>query len=103
MRKMSLGFDGISESQIWISGDEIHTIQTMDAQPILDQNQRVRNAGAGPKRSMHHVATIDLVTHHNWKKEWRQKYADKWEWKTYLAMKLRDRDYSKFRTSDMKI
>lgn len=103
MKKINAGSDGISSSQIWVGSDEIRTIETMDAQPILDQNQRLRSAGVAHRKGMRHVATIDRITYHNWRKEWKQRHADKWEWKTWLAMKLRDRDYSKFRTSDMKI
>ena len=88
---------------MWISDNEIITVEKANAAPILDANQRLRNAGGGRKRGMHHVGRVDMVTYTNWKKEWQQKHADKWEWTTFVAMKLRDRDYSKFRTSDMRV
>lgn len=103
MKKLNLGqnADGV-ESQVWVSDSELITLDKTDAQPILDANQRLRNAGGAKSRGIHHVARIDMVTYTNWRKEWK-KQSDKWEWKTFLSMKLRDRDYSKFRTSDMKI
>lgn len=103
MKKLSLGqnLDG-TETQIWVSDSEMITLDKTDPTPILEANQRLRNAGGGRKRGLHHVGRVDMVTYTNWKKEWKR-VSDKWEWRTFLAMKLRDRDYSKFRTSDMKI
>ena len=91
------------KTQMLISDNEIITTEEANVTPLLDSNQRMRNEGEGRKKSMRHVASVDLITYHNWRKEWKARHADKWEWKTYLSLKLRDRDYSKFRTSDMKI
>ena len=104
MKRLSLGGNWTgTESEILISDKEIIVLEkAQNVTPLLDQNLQLRNAGGGRRRGLHHIARVDAITHHNWKKEWKQKYSDKWEWKTYLAMKLRDRDYSKFRTSDMK-
>ena len=43
-----------------------------------------------------------MTLFYKWKKEWKENHADRWEWKTYLAMKVRDRDYDKLRTSEMR-
>lgn len=103
MKRLSLGENTAgSESEMLISDSEIIVTETMNVTPLLEANQRLRNAGVAHRRGMRHVGRVDMVTYTNWKKEWK-KVADKWEWKTFLAMKLRDRDYSKFRTSDMKI
>ena len=106
MHKLSLGQNAWgNETEIHISDSEIITTEKQtNVQLILDANRRLRNDGGGlRKKGLRHVARIDMVTYHNWRKEWREKYADKWEFKTYFAMKLRDRDFDKFRTSDMKI
>ena len=104
MQKMSLGTNswGI-ESQIWIGENEIITTQKENVSPLLDLNQRLRNGEADRKKSLRHVASIPLTTYYAWRKEWKKSHAYKWEWKTWMSMKLRDRDFSKLRTSDMKI
>jgi hypothetical protein len=104
MKKIALeqGAHGTS-TEIWIGDNEIITVEKANAKPLLDQNQRLRNAGVHRKGGMRPVASVDVVTFHNWKKEWRERHSDKWTWQTYLAAKLNDRDYSKFRTQDSRI
>src|SRR5574343_1131045 len=99
---MSLGLDCWgTEREIWIGDNEIITQHKERVDPLLDQNQRIRNAGAARRNGMHHVASIPMTVFYKWKKEWKEHHADRWEWKTYLAMKVRDRDYDKLRTSEM--
>jgi hypothetical protein len=38
---------------------------------------------------------VPLLTHQQWKQEWRTKYSDVVTWPTFLAQKMNSRDYSK--------
>ncbi len=104
MKRLSLGQNSSgSESEVLISDSELIVVEKQNVTPLLEANQRLRNAGVARRRGMQHVGRVDMVTYTNWKKEWQERHSDRWEWKTYISMKLRDRDYSKFRTSDQKI
>ncbi len=103
MKRFSLGHDGVTETIIDLSDDEIIARDVQDVTPILDQNQTLRGERQNLGSNFRHVGSIPVTIFHEWRKEWRNKYAKDWTWKTYLAMKMNSRDYSQLRTSDLRI
>ena len=67
-------------------------------QIILDEAHRLRNTEQRKGAALRHAATVPINLYQGWRKEWRRKYSDKWEWRTYLAMKLNSPDYAYLRT-----
>lgn len=101
--RISLGHNGISETLIHEEGGALITEEVQDCTAIVDHAQRLRSLPTNSRAHMKPAATIPLVIYHNWKKEWRAKYRQSWTWQTYLVMKINSRDYSKLRTSDMRL
>jgi len=99
----SLGSNGISESRIHFEGEKLITEEVQDVEPVLDRAQQLRGLSQNSRAQTRMVASIPLVVYHNWKKEWRASHHSNWTWQTFLAMKINSRDYSKLRTSDMKV
>ena len=92
-----------NEVEMHISENQIVTVERQNVAPLFNQNKRLLNDGGGRAKGMWHIGSVDSVTYHNWRKEWRANHSDKWEWKTWVTMKLRDRDFSKYRTTDFRI
>lgn len=47
------------------------------------------------------AARVPTLLYWRWREEWEKKHADKWEWKTYFAMKLNSGDYAKLRNQKL--
>lgn len=97
----SLGYHGAIETRLHFQDGEMIAEDVLHGryvQSILDQNQRDRSLGHNPKAMGRHAARVPLPLLETWRQEWRANHADKWEWSTYLAMKLNSRDYSHLRT-----
>lgn len=92
-------------TELILEHDQVVLRHAFDAQPVLDQNSRERNMPqrGSPRMGAKKAASIPTPLYHLWRKEWREKHADKWTWHTFLAMRLNSRDYSYLRTSDMKL
>jgi hypothetical protein len=101
--RISLGHNGISETLVHEESGSLITEEVQDCTAVLDRAQILRGLSVNRRAHMKPAATIPLVIYHNWKKEWRTQYRQSWTWQTYLAMKINSRDYSKLRTSDMKL
>ena len=43
------------------------------------------------------AARVPITTHFEWVREWQENHSDKWELKTYLAMKVNSPDFKKLR------
>lgn len=66
---------------------------------ILDDCARMRTLhqkGGG----LQHAARIPINTYNAWRKEWREKYADKFTWPTFEIMKLNSRENCRLRTGN---
>lgn len=53
------------------------------------------------KAFMRPAATIPALVRYRWREEWEKYHSDKWEWMTYLIMKINSSDYAKFRNSNL--
>ena len=81
-------------------GDSITMIEhtpTLVEDQILAENARSRSLAQSRGRNFQLAARIPINTYNAWKKEWREKYADKWTWPQFEVMKLNSRDNSKLR------
>lgn len=97
----SLGYSGVVETRVHFEGDEFITEDIQHGpviQAILDQNQADRSMGPNRRALGRHAGRIPLTLLDSWRKEWERKHSDKWEWKTFLVMRMNDRDYSYLRT-----
>lgn len=101
--RISLGHNGVTETIIHQDSEHLVTEEVQDVTPVLDRNQELRSQSHNKKAHMKPVASIPLVVYHNWKKEWKSIYRQHWTWQTYLAMKINSRDFSKLRTSDLRL
>lgn len=70
-----------------------------DITPILDHNQRLRGHTQHGTRLLGGklAARVPTMIYWGWKREWQKGYREHFEWTTFLAMKLNDRDHQKFR------
>ena len=64
---------------------------------ILDDCARMRSLAQGAGKNFQLAAKIPINTYNAWKKEWREKYADKFTWSQFEVMKLNSRENSKLR------
>lgn len=81
-------------------GDELileEYTPTLIENEILDSCARLRSLHQ-TGRHFQHAARIPINTYHAWKKEWREKFSDKFTWQTFEAMKLNNRDNCNLRT-----
>lgn len=65
---------------------------------IVSEAQRLASMPQRRGSALRHAATVPISLYQKWRKEWRQHHSDKWEWKTFLAMKLNNPDYAYLRT-----
>lgn len=109
MKKHSLGYNwNGTQTIIHVDDNELIAtdVQTGRAnQAIVDRNKELRSLGRHPNRASHGrlAASIPITVYQGWRKEWETRHKDKWEWKTYLTMKLNSRDYSFLKTNEMKL
>jgi len=103
MSSFSLGHNGVTETLVHFEGDQMITEEVQDVELILTANQRLRSIQQSKRNAMRLAASVPLVDYTRWKREWKQYHANTWTWQTYLVMKLNSRDYSQFRTEDMRI
>lgn len=108
MDHLTISNSGLIQTRLHVDDDEIITEDVMPARVvgrILDENTRLRNLGRNPNPRAHGrlAARIPLPIYHNWRREWRQKYAQDWTWQTFLAMKINDRDWAKLKTNERRL
>ncbi len=103
MPELLISDDGITRTEVNISNGEAIVKTTQDVTNILDTNAFWRNNARQNSKEIRLAASIPTNEYYKWQKEWRETMADKWTWRTFLAMRLNSRDYSKFRTEDMRI
>jgi hypothetical protein len=82
-------------------GDEMtlveHTPSSVEAE-ILDSCASLRSLHQRRGAGLQHAARIPINTYTQWKKEWREKWADVYTWPTFEVMKLNSRDNCNLRT-----
>lgn len=104
MNRFDLGVNpNGTRTEIYVGEKEIVTRDTMDAQPIIDENAALRNHGGKMGRNGYLAAQIPITIYVEWRKDWKRNHSDKWEWKTYLAQKLNSKDWLKLRTMETRI
>jgi hypothetical protein len=108
--KKNLGWNshGATYTELTYEGSEMIARDIMPGkfvQSILDSNAEKRALGKRPNPKAHGklAASIPLPIYHEWKKEWRTTYRQDWTWKTYLTMKINNRDFSFLKTNEMKL
>ena len=82
-------------------GDGFTTVEftpTSVENEVLDSCARLRNLQQNPNSHFRHAARVPIGLHTLWKKEWREKYADKMPWMQFKVMKLNNRNYERLRT-----
>lgn len=65
---------------------------------ILDSCAAMRSVSQRNGGGLRHAGRIPINTYMQWKKEWREKYAQDFTWPTFEAMKLNSRDNQHLRT-----
>ncbi len=98
--------DGVFERYVdgFANDTEFHRQKVQDVQPILDDNTRVRNESNGRTREGgRKVGSIPATIYYDWVKEWTTKGlvepGNMAGLNDLLLARLRDPDYSKFRTT----
>lgn len=67
-------------------------------QSILDSCHAVRDLRQSSKASLRFAARTPIGLNALWRKEWEEKYQDKFTWMTFKVMKLNSREYENLRT-----
>lgn len=99
--KELLSDNGVVQTVLHMNGDEMVTQDVINGrrmQTFLDDNQKLRREGVNSKAQGRLAARIPITLYTSWRREWERKYKQDWTWKTYLATKVNNRDYSKFLT-----
>lgn len=87
--------DGVKSEVIWNNDSaEVRTSQRVDG--IIDEFRR-DSENINHKAAGRLAARIPTELFYRWRKEWRDQHSDKWEWRTWLAMRLNSPDYSHLR------
>ena len=76
---------------------------TMDVDPLLDDNARLRNDGTGgwsQDRAMRRIAEIPMHVLCKWAEEWGMPGPHGEEFDLKLIKRMNDRDFYKLRTSE---
>ncbi len=94
-----LGVDGGVASQWYEHADGTATLRHVeDAEPVMEYAKMARAQGAGQGNAHgKYVASVPATMAFKWRKDWETRYRDKWEWKTFVAMKLNSRELRDFR------
>lgn len=107
MNKINLGNNGnFTYTQIEVSDDELIARDVMPGQyvqAILDRNHRLRSLGPNRRAHGRLAASIPDTVYAEWRKEWMRTYRQDWTWKTFLTMKLNNRDYSFLKTNEARL
>lgn len=81
-------------------GADFEYVQRVDN--IIDSFKAETDLGHNRLAAGRLAARVPITTHLSWVNEWREKHADKWELKTFLAMKVNSSDYSKLRNQKIR-
>lgn len=104
MSRILLTDNGVTQTHLDFHHGELVIHRQQDVEPILDENVHIRNhLQQSARQDMRLAARVPMIDYQRWRREWRETSVDKWEWQTFLTMKLNSRDYAKFRTEDMRI
>lgn len=98
--KIELGVNecGVKET-VHDEGSRLIIARKQNVGPILDQNLRLRGQ-YNPRAHGRISAQIPVTLYYQWRREWQQKYSDKFTWNTYRTIKLNDRNFRKLRCDD---
>lgn len=103
MAGLLLTDNGVTQTRIHMHSDQLVVSHSQDVEPILRENELARRIQQSRHSPMRLAASVPILEYQRWRREWRERHADRWTWQTYLAMKLNSPDYQKFRTEDMRI
>lgn len=96
--------DGVSQRYHYNEDGETIIEQVQDVSPILDANKAMADAGQNNGASIRHAASVPMVVHMQWDKEFKQKTglsladADRSMRDKFIRAKLNDPDNKFFRT-----
>ncbi len=75
----------------------VEHVPTVVENVILDECSKLRSLHQKKNGGFQLAAKVPILTHRQWKDEWRAKYKDTWTWPTFLSMKLNNRDNQNLR------
>lgn len=87
-------------SEVRINDDSIEVKRTQRVDRIIDgfrQQSETPNRRAASRIG----ARVPIETYNAWRDEWRRHHADRWEWPTFLVMRLNDSDYKYLRNQKL--
>ena len=99
IRDIFKGADGVHTETVWREdGIEFRNHQDIGnmVEEFRRESENVNRRAAGRL-----AARIPLVVYNDWKNEWRTKHSDKWDWQTFLAMRVNSYDYSYLRNQKL--
>lgn len=92
--------DGIAQSTVHFHNDDTVDIQRTQRVDWLD-SFRHESENINTKAAGRIAARVPMDLHLSWVREWQENHSDKWELKTYLAMKVNSPDFKKFRNQTL--
>jgi len=109
-KRLLISDNGVTQTWANITDDvEMVVETTQNVSPILDQNQALQTTEFNRKGNMWPVASVPLIVMQQWKREFEATrgvsyyQADPVERQAFIARKLNDRDYQRFRTGEFKL
>ena len=69
---------------------------------LIKENKRLQNEPnhAVSQTGLRRMASLPVPLYWKWYKDWQTRFADDWDWGTFLQIRLQDPDYAMFRTTD---
>lgn len=93
------GANGVNTEAVF-SDDSIEFRDTQNIGNMVEEFRR-DSENINKRAAGRIAARVPLVLHNQWVQEWREKYADKWELGTFLAMRVNSYDYSYLRNQKL--
>lgn len=86
-----------THTEIEVSDTAITVVERANVTPLLELN-KIERESTQKARGLKKIGSVDAVTYNNWRKEWKKRGEPESLWLAFALAKLKDRDYSKFRT-----
>lgn len=88
--------DGSVTELLW-DDDGVTINQRQRVDHIMDGFRHETDLGHNARSAGRLAARVPLVTHMEWVNDWKANHSDKWDLKTFLAMKINSSDFKKLR------
>jgi len=106
MSRLPIDSDGITSTYLTDYNEDsgighLETIQSGRINGKIVDEFRSDSASRNQFAQGRLAARIPITVYNSWRKEWRSNHSDKWEWTTWLTMRLNSNDYAYLRNQKL--